>query len=313
MDDHICRYLDRVKALKSEGTYRARRIDLRQFNDWADENDLDIATMDTMEVDRYFLYLTQEGYAPNTIASKYSSVYNFYSNLAGKFEVRESNPLEDLEESDYVDKNTKKHDNTDVVYVSPEEKEQLAENVPAPKLRNELMIRLLWQTGIREGELATLELDDIDRDNRSLDIWSPKTKESRTVFYQPSLDLLMDQWLDGGYRSSHTYAGESDYVFVTRQSAKFRSENVNNIVKKAAKNAEIQEVMYRDQAGNARHRVTSHALRHGHAVHALKCGIDVRTVQKHMGHSSLDMTMRYLQLVEKDVQEKYHERFGIEQ
>lgn len=309
----IQRYLDRVKGLKSQGTYQKRKTDLRQFREWAEEVGHDIPEMSPLEVEEYFLHLKQQGYAPNTISGKYDTIYNFYDALAGKLDIIDDNPLSELERRDYVEKNTKKHDETDIVYVTPEEKEDLAEHVPSPKLRNELIIRLLWQTGIRACELVEIELDDIDRKERSINLWSPKTKDSRTVFYQPSLDLLMDQWLDGGYRSSYTYAAESDYVFVTRQSVQFRPENVNGMVMKAAEDAGIQEVMYRDQEGKKRHRITAHALRHGHAVHALRCDIDVRTVQKHLGHDKLDMTMKYLQLVEKDVQEKYQQRFGIEQ
>lgn len=47
------------------------------------------------------------------------------------------------------------------------------------------------------------------------------------------------------------------------------------------------------------------------AIHALKSGIDVRTVQKHLGHSSLEITMNYLQLMDEDVKEGY-QRFGVE-
>lgn len=311
MDSHIQKYLNRVKALKSEATYKKRRTDLRQFNEWAEQQGCEVIEMDSLEIEGYFLRLRQEGYAPNSISGKYSSIFNFYDTLAGKFDIRESNPIADLKRSDYVERNTRKYDETDVCYVTPQEKEHLAEHVSAPKLRNELMIRLLWQTGIREGELVEIKLDDVNRGRRCVNIWAPKTKESRTVFYQPSLDFLMNQWLDGGYRSSKTYADESEYVFITRQSAQFRPENVNNMVKDAAENAGIQEIMYKDQAGQKRRRITSHALRHGHAVHALKSGIDVRTVQKHMGHSSLEMTMRYLQLIDEDVKEGY-QRFGVE-
>ena len=67
--------------------------------------------------------------------------------------------------------------------------------------------------------------------------------------------------------------------------------------------------MYTDQRGRNCYRNTTHSLRHGHAVHALKEGIDVRTVKKHLGHSKLEMVMKYLQLIDDDVKEAY-EGFG---
>jgi integrase/recombinase XerD len=84
------------------------------------------------------------------------------------------------------------------------------------------------------------------------------------------------------------------------------------IVRPAAEEAGIQEVVYTDKNGGQRYRITAHALRHGHGVHALKSGIDVRTVQKHLDHAKLEMTMRYLQLIDSDVKEGYR-RFGVEQ
>lgn len=311
MDELTQEYLDRVKDLKSKGTYTKRKSDLSQFNEWTEKHGYGVAELETRELDRYLRHLNNQGYAPNTIAGKYDSLFNFYERLAGLFDVREENPMEDLKRDDYFDRNTEDNDEDDIRFITPEEKETLAEHVPASKLRNELMIRLLWQTGIRQCELVRIKLDDIDREGRSIYIWSPKTKSSRTVFYQPSLDFLMKQWLDRGHRSSFTYAAESDYLFVTRQSAQFRPENVNDMVRDAAEKAGIQEVEGTDQAGKKRHRITGHALRHGHARHALKSGIDVRTVQEHLGHTSLEITKRYLQLLDEDVKDGY-QRFDVE-
>lgn len=79
------------------------------------------------------------------------------------------------------------------------------------------------------------------------------------------------------------------------------------IVKPVAEAAGIKEVLYTDKSGGKQYRVTPHALRHGHAVHAVKSRIDVRTVQQHLGHAGLEMTMNYLQLIDDDVKEGYRE------
>lgn len=311
MDEHIEKYLTRVEGLKSEATHRTTTSNLRQFDAWLDEEDHDLLEIEPLTLELFFIEMANDGYAPNTVASRFESVRALYKFLSGKLDVVEDNPMEDLKRSDYVEKGTKKHDSTDVVYITPEEKELLCENVPTPTLRNELIIRLLWQTGVRKSELVEIELDDIDREQRSIGVWSNKTKDWRTVYYQPSLDLLMDQWIDGGYRDSFATAGRSPYLFVSERSEQMAPETVNRkIVRPAAENADIQEVMYTDKGGGKRYRITAHALRHGHGVHALKSGIDVRTVQKHLGHAKLEMTMKYLQLIDEDVRDGYR-RFGV--
>lgn len=308
----IQRYLDRLKGLtSSDATYKTRRSDLKLFNQWVRENGHDLEEMEPLEVEAYFIHLKAEGYAPNTVSSRFDSIRVFFRDVVEKFEAREENPVEALDRCDYVEKNTRKHDETEITYVTPEEKEQLAEHVVGDKIRNELIIRLLWQTGLRESELAGIKLENVDREERSIKVWSPKVRDWRTVYYQPSAEFLLNQWLEGGYRARFTSADDSEYLFVTRKRPQLRDERSNKVVRKAAENAGIQEVMYQDKAGQNRYRITAHALRHGHAVHALKCGIDVRTVQKHMGHSSLDMTMQYLQLIDEDVKQNY-KRFGHE-
>ena len=120
----------------------------------------------------------------------------------------------------------------------------------------------------------------------------------------------MDRWVDGGYRASHNRAPNSEYLFVSDYTPRLEKQRINKIVKEAAQKAGINEVMYEDKGGGKRWKITSHALRHGHAVEAIKSGIDIRTVQKHMGHSSLEQTMKYLRLIDDDVREQYHGKFG---
>jgi integrase/recombinase XerD len=308
MDDLIEDYLDDVKESRAENTFQNRRTDLRHFDAFLDREDLTVTEVEPRHVHKF---LRQEAgeYADLTVRGRFGSVDRLYSFLTGVWDVMEESPVEDLDRKDYFGNGDgKKHQKTDVVYVSPEEKDALLEHVPNPKLRNELMIRMLWQTGIRRGELVSIEVENIDREARAIDVWASKTGDWRTVFYQPSLDTLLDQWIDV-YRDSYNPAATSPYLFVSTKSEKLRPRAPNRMLKQAAEDAGIQEVMYEDADGRPRVRITAHALRHGHAVHALKSGIDIRTVQKHMGHAKIETTMKYLRLLDDDVRESY-QQFG---
>lgn len=311
MHELIDRHLEYYRAKNAESTYETTVQNLRHFEDWLAEQEVPITDVSTLVLERYFLHLKSEGYAPKTIAIRFESVRSLFNSLTDRFNAIEGNPVDDLKRSDFVERQTKKHSRNGITYVTPEEVEAMCDHVPDPGLRNELIIRLLWQTGIRKGELGAIELDHLDRANREIEIWSEKSKAWRSVYYQPSLDVLLDQWIDGGYRAAYTPASSSPYLFVSESSEKFPRDKINcEIVKPAAEAADIQNVLYQDQQGRNRYRVTTHALRHGHAVHALKSGIDVRTVQKHLGHANLDMTMQYLQLIDEDVKQAYSADFG---
>jgi integrase/recombinase XerD len=307
----MVRFLKRTSAKQdwSDSTLRIRADNLRSYNEWREEQGFDLVQIDPIDLEDHLIAMHNEGYAPNTISNRYATLRLFYQYLADIAGKREENPFEDVERSEMM-RGTKKNEKTDVVYVTADEKEELVEHAPEPRLRNRLMIRLLWQTGIRQSEAAIIGLNDIDRDDRSIRIYAPKTDSTRTVFYQQSLDLLLDQWLDHGYRDSVVTAPQSEYLFPSPQSEHISPSRIGKMVAEAAENAGIQEVLYVDAMGRKKHRIGGHTLRHSHAVAALKRGLDLRWIQEHMGHASIDTTEQYTRVLDDDVREAYREFAG---
>jgi integrase/recombinase XerD len=203
----------------------------------------------------------------------------------------------------------KKQEATDGKRIHPlseEEVEKLKATVPDPKIRNELMIRLMLQTGMRAGELARLKLDNVNQENHEIYIDESKS-EARTVGYQPSLSMLMDQWIHGGHRDV-VDTDDSPYLFPTRQSQRIKINRINDVVKTAAEEAGIQEELYEDANGHTRYRITSHSLRHTFAIMALSPSVGERSLnigylRDVMGHEDISTTQEYLQYLNEDAVE----------
>lgn len=146
-----------------------------------------------------------------------------------------------------------------------------------------------------------IRLTDIDREERSINIRADKTHLNRTVYHQPSLDFLLDQWIDI-YREGYAKA-DSGYLFPTNRSEHLNDHTFNRIIQDAAEDAGVQEHLFTDHGGKEHKKVTSHTLRHTGAVQSLRNGMDVRTLQKVLGHSKLDTTERYLDIATTDIRD----------
>lgn len=307
---HVERYLTRLEGLVAEQTHRSNKSYFKHYEEWLRaEHDGDVTSVGPLTIEDFLIALSNDGYAGGTVNKHYYALKKFYEFLDEKVDVIEETPFKGVDREDLsrVLSGNRKADaaREDITYLTPEEVDQVAENVPAPRFRNELMIRLQFQTGVRQGELVNIKIDDIDRDERSIRIHAEKTGKNRTVYYQPSLDFLMNQWLDGGERAAFPPAHDSPYLFLSRSSEQLRDNRVNKVVKEASKEAGLNEVLYTDAKGDKRWKISSHSLRHSHAIASIRSNIDIERVRRHMGHASLDQTQQYLRFAEQDVKEAY--------
>jgi integrase/recombinase XerD len=298
-------FLKRHKKKKSGGTGEIRELGLSRFTEWVEAEDRgQIPELDKWDIEDFIIDLDGQGYAPKTIETTWGSVSVFYGYLEER-DIVDNDPTENIEFGDFKSiSGTKKKEvtrNTEgLIYVTPGEKEDLCEHVPDPKIRNELIIRLLWQTGIREHELRNIRIEDVDTDTRTVNIRSGKSHRDRTLAFQPTLTGLYDLWVNGGYRDSYTAAEDSDYVFLTHRSGQMSQGTVNKVVRNAAENAGIQEDLYVDAKDNTRYKITTHALRHGFGMAALNNGMPLKYIQDALGHADIETTEIYLEAAEED-------------
>lgn len=262
--------------------------------------------------------LTDEDMAPTTISQRVSAISKFYQDLqklAERYDLPDvpENPYDGLDDEakGLLRGNTKKKDGLqgtiqdEYPYLTPEEVGQLVKNVPAPRLRNELIIKLLFNCGFRRGELAQCKLEHLDREDKSIFIPPRKSDNTRVVAYNEEyVGFQLSQWLDYGGRDSMTYADESEYLFPTNDGLYLSGDYINQVVKQAAEKAGLQETISEYSDGREIHKVTTHTLRHSFAMQSISSGVDIRSLQTLLGHDELDTTLIYLQQSKDEAKEK---------
>lgn len=154
-------------------------------------------------------------------------------------------------------------------------------------VRDKTAIHFLLDTGIRVGELVAIELADISLADRSVVIHGKGNRQRLVYLPQRGLVQKIKQYL--AWRSSlPTY---SEKLFIDGNGAPISSPKVRTSLRDLAK-----------AAGISRH-VTPHMLRHTCATQWLESGLDIRYVQRLLGHHSISTTEIYTHVSDQGLRE----------
>ncbi|MFO7991164.1 MAG: tyrosine-type recombinase/integrase [Thermoplasmata archaeon] len=169
-------------------------------------------------------------------------------------------------------------------YLRKDEIRKLLDSPAREKTRDRLILRILYRCGLRVSELVNLKIEDVDFTEGMITVREGKGDKDRVVpVDNHTLDLIEFYVVDA----------DEGYMILSERGKPLSTRQVERIVKKYAKNAHIKKNVY------------PHMLRHSFAVHCLKAGMNLRSVQKMLGHSSLTTTQIYLDLTGEDIKQDY--------
>jgi len=151
------------------------------------------------------------------------------------------------------------------------------------------LILLLLDTGLRIEEALTLRKDQVDLDNMLLTVHGKGNKQ-RVIPISLELRKRLYQ---------HLRRNEYTLVFCARGGGRLSQDNVRRDMKDLASILRITGV-----------RVSAHTFRHCFALNYIRNGGDVFRLQRMLGHSTLEMTRRYVNLQTEDLQ-AVHNRFSL--
>jgi integrase/recombinase XerD len=166
-------------------------------------------------------------------------------------------------------------------YFTKEEINQILSNLwQKQKLRDYLLVLLLWQTGARISELLSVKIEDIDFFNSLIKLFTlkRKVKSERVIPLKPQTLGLIALYVNQKNLS------KGDKLFnISRQQA-------FNIVRKA-----VLEVFPGDTK-----RAHPHVFRHSFAIYALSSGVPITVVRSWLGHRNITSTLVYTQALAQD-------------
>jgi len=268
----------------SEHTERAYRTDLTAMAEWFETGILDKFTVNGLR--GYMRHIRSRRLDNNSIARVVSSIRTFGRWLleTGRYS---SNPAKLL--------TMPKSDQKLPGYLSFEEVTAVLDSYDTSKpkgIRDRAVVEIIYGTGIRAEETASIKLNNIDLTERTLRVLGKGDKE-RIVPIPDKTIVVIQNWLNVRSEFLNDNGDDPQTVFICVRGRKLDQRDIRRIVASGVKCAA--------RAVGA----TPHTFRHSFATHLLDRGADLRAIQDMLGHSSLSTTQIYTHLTTGRLREAY--------
>jgi integrase/recombinase XerC len=146
-------------------------------------------------------------------------------------------------------------------------------------LRDQLIVELLYATGIRVSELCGLDIDDVDTSRRLVRVLGKGNKQRTVPFGEPAQAALTAWLTDGRPKLATVDSGPA--LLLGARGRRLDQRQARTVVHQTV------------AAVNGAPDIGPHGLRHSAATHLLEGGADLRVVQELLGHSTLATTQLY--------------------
>lgn len=165
-------------------------------------------------------------------------------------------------------------------------------------IRDYAVYALMYDLGLRVGEVYKLEIEDIDLKNKKLTVLG-KGNKRRELFLNDEMVQVLSEWL--AVRHNFKNSEETKALFISKKGNRLAIRTMEDNMKKLG-----------DGLGLDVHfKVTCHTLRHTFASHLNDNGEDILVIQSLLGHASPRSTRIYIHPSEQRIREAFERLPGV--
>lgn len=283
MQNYIISFLSYLKDERnlSHNTLSSYKTDLDQFilfvygaDSKSDINEFLNKFRNSDLVTKFSEYLKSRGYSIASIARKIAAIKSFLRYLVETGKIKEevlneiNSPRVNKRQPEILTTNEVKIFLNEVgVHDSPESK------------RDKAMLELLYATGMRASELMALNVNDVNFDSNHV-ICRWEGEKPRVIPFDFAVSKILKEYIDGPRLKMVNNQNEKA-LFVNARGERLTRQGFWQIIQGYAKKINMDK------------KITPRNLRHSFALHKLKSGTDLKTVQTLLGHAHLSTTKIY--------------------
>lgn len=281
MEEYL--FYGKLQRNLDEKTIRAYQTDLKQFFLFAGGTKL-VSSKETIR--QYILHL-HATYKQKTVKRKIASLKAFYTYLEQE-EIIESNPMRKIR-TEFREEKVLPRCIPYSVLQSLLSSMYAKKNVEGTICKRKLLIRdiavveILFSTGIRISELCNLKQKNIDVEQG---IFCIKGKGSKERYLQIGTEEVLEQ-LKEYKRYWDKELQMSELFFFNRYGSRYSEQSARRMIQRYTQEAMIEM------------HITPHMFRHAFATLLLEEDVDIRFIQKMLGHASITTTQIYAEVASK--------------
>ena len=289
LEDYI-RYLTYERHY-SDYTITNYESDILEFFDYLNREDLNYLKIEYSDIRGFLSYLFDDKKDDNsTVSRKISSLRGFYKYLVNNDIVK--NNIFRLVSLPKKAKKLPKY-----FYYNELEELFSVNDLSSPLgQRDNLILEMLYATGVRVSELVNIKESDINHFEKTIKIFG-KGKKERMVSYGEYCEDALNLYIKDGYKKLNLK--NIEYLFLNKRGDKLTTRGIRYILNSIIKKTSIDK------------KISPHMLRHTFATHLLNEGCDLLAVQELLGHESISATQVYTHITNdrlKDVYLSAHHR-----
>lgn len=275
-------YCNKQRRL-DEKTIRAYKNDLAQF---ANAAETDVLILDKEEIKNYIISL-HDRYKQKTVKRKIASIKAFYSYLENE-EIIEISPMRKIRTEFREEIVLPRTIPTDIiekllVYMYSEKNKNLSLWQRKILQRDIVVIEILFATGLRISELCSLQKGRFNIEQGVLCI---KGKGAKERYLQIGNVMVMAQ-VNEYLKLWENELRDKSYFLCNRYGNQYSEQSARIMINKYVNAATIDM------------HITPHMFRHAFATLLLEEDVDIRYIQKMLGHSSIITTQIYTEVASK--------------
>ncbi|MDC7228564.1 MAG: tyrosine recombinase [Spirochaetales bacterium] len=289
-------YLRYIRDIKnySEQTLRAYADDLKKFEVYLADQQLDYLSLDSVCARRFIAGLSRKGLAKSSVNRILSAMNSYYSWLQANAFV-ESNPFDNIRSL------KQNRDLPDYMFENEIDLLLSLTGSGFAGIRDRFILELLYSTGCRVSEASSINISDIDFREQSIRVTGKGGKE-RIVYLGVSAIECLNEYLPlKNIRTDKDDADAANALLINQRGRRITQRGIAMIIEKYVRKSGIAK------------KISPHTFRHSFATHLIDNGADIRIVQEMLGHESLSTTQIYTHMgIEKlrDVYSSAHPHAG---